>query len=200
MAPFVSATSPSTIGKKLVDSSLMKKVDVVRELLKTATAEEVNWHDEVKLCFFWWSAHAPLSTIYTAFFKIFTHYLVISLQDGYSALLWASGMGHTETVMMLLGHPGIDVNLLDKVLLYFSWSLHSCPIVNNSEGIFLEYPHYWCYIVTEWKFSSYHGILGRTHRDSEDTTRSPWYRCEFTKWGTLVLYWVINLYPNCEKL
>jgi len=45
----VSVTLPSTMRQKLVDASMKGKVDDVRGLLKTATAEEVNWQDEVKL-------------------------------------------------------------------------------------------------------------------------------------------------------
>jgi len=48
MVPVVSATSPSTMGKKLIDASVDGKDDAVRELLKTATAEEVNWQNEVQ--------------------------------------------------------------------------------------------------------------------------------------------------------
>ena len=33
--------------------------------------------------------------------------------------MMASGLGHTEIVKVLLGHPGIEVNLQEKVKLYF---------------------------------------------------------------------------------
>jgi ankyrin repeat protein len=48
--------------------------------------------------------------------KIFFNMLNICKQDsGYSALLYASLHGHTEIVSLLLFHPYIDVNILDKV-------------------------------------------------------------------------------------
>jgi len=62
MAPVVvSATVPSTMGKKLVNASLNGKDDDVGQLLNTATSEEVNWQEEVKLCHRW----LFLSAMYT---------------------------------------------------------------------------------------------------------------------------------------
>jgi len=52
--------------------------------------------------------------------------------------MMASERGHTEAVKMLLGHPDIDVNLQNKVKLYFI----SCPSASNLYGIILEYSHY----------------------------------------------------------
>jgi len=90
MAPVVSATSPSTMGKKLVNASLNGKDDDIRELLKTATTQEVNWQNKVRGC------------------------IIFSLSN------------------------------------------------DNIHFLF-------CFIVTEWKFLSYHGIVLGVYRDSKDT-------------------------------
>lgn len=37
-------------------------------------------------------------------------------QDGWTALMAAAKHGHTQTVGMLLSHPGIDVNLQNEVM------------------------------------------------------------------------------------
>lgn len=41
------AILPSTLGRKLVDATMEGRDDVLRELLKTVTDEEVNWQNEV---------------------------------------------------------------------------------------------------------------------------------------------------------
>lgn len=52
--------SPSMVGNKLFDSVLVGDEDMVRELLKAATAEEVNWQAEVSCAvdlFCFWSVY-----------------------------------------------------------------------------------------------------------------------------------------------
>jgi len=92
MAPVVvSATVPSTMGKKLVNASLNGKDDDVGQLLNTATAEEVNWQDEVKLSFF----DDLLVPHYQQFIR---HFLK------YSHIIWL--FLYRMDIRLFSGHPG----------------------------------------------------------------------------------------------
>jgi len=96
--------------------------------------------------------------------------------------MWAPRKGHTGIVKMLLDQPGINVNLQNKVKLNFMEVMFPSHI-----SIKINEVRIWnCYCVIGWKFVSYFGILGRTHRNSEDAARSPWYRYEFANGGKIV--------------
>jgi len=89
----------------------------------------------------------------------------------------ASFCGHTEIVKMLLGHPGIDVNLQDKV------KLHIIEVICISTHISIlpNDEHTMAPFLTGWINGPFKGSEHGSHCNSGDAVVQSQHKCKYTE-------------------